>query len=287
MPAPRSPTTAARSCCSIRPGLAEVGGVALERRSSAPLAVADGRGRGRAREAAGAAVPRPRRRAPRHAPRAWSSGSRTSPPTRSGPAPASFASQLGETILPLAGCRRRDLPDGKVRVFRLTDGSREIGYAFARGDRHLRRSTASSSRADAPGEVGGVTLIDGEPAELVDRPLAVRRASRRRRRARPRSRSAACRRTIRGCRTCCARSSRPPAIASCRRRRRASSADVVIAVAEASRSDADGGADDPPALRSRCAPTRTRQHLPLRPRRAADGAQVGRRGEGADERACC
>ena len=38
--------------------------------------------------------------------------------------------QLGEAILPLAGVDKPDELDGKVRVFRLNDGSHEIGYAF-------------------------------------------------------------------------------------------------------------------------------------------------------------
>ena len=36
---------------------------------------------------------------------------------------------LGEAILPLAGVNG-DLPTEKVRLFRLNDGNREIGYAF-------------------------------------------------------------------------------------------------------------------------------------------------------------
>ncbi len=39
--------------------------------------------------------------------------------------------QLGEAILPLAGVNG-ELPDEKIRVFRLNGGSSEIGYAFRR-----------------------------------------------------------------------------------------------------------------------------------------------------------
>ena len=43
--------------------------------------------------------------------------------------------QVGEAILPLAGASAERLGEGKVRLFRLNDGSHEIGYAFARGHR--------------------------------------------------------------------------------------------------------------------------------------------------------
>jgi len=75
--------------------------------------------------------------------------------------------QLGEAILPLAGVDHPDDLEGKVRVFRLNDGSHEIGYAF-REVIDLRSLDRDVIPADAPGDVGGVTLIDGEPAELID-----------------------------------------------------------------------------------------------------------------------
>jgi len=75
--------------------------------------------------------------------------------------------QLGEAILPLAGLDRVPDDGGKVRLFRLSDGTAEVGLAFAEvidmaelGDGVLP--------AAATGEVEGVTLIGGEPAELVD-----------------------------------------------------------------------------------------------------------------------
>jgi two-component system, chemotaxis family, sensor kinase CheA len=74
--------------------------------------------------------------------------------------------QLGESILPLAGVNA-DLPDEKVRVFRLNDGSHEIGYAFS-DVIDLSAIDRDIILADNPAEVSGVTLIDGEPAELVD-----------------------------------------------------------------------------------------------------------------------
>ena len=75
--------------------------------------------------------------------------------------------QLGETILPLAGVEKPDELDGKVRVFRLNDGNHEIGYAF-REVIDLMSIDREVIAADAPGAVNGVTLIGGEPAELVD-----------------------------------------------------------------------------------------------------------------------
>ena len=74
--------------------------------------------------------------------------------------------QLGEAILPLAGVNG-ELPDDKVRVFRINDGSHEIGYAF-REVIDLSLIESDVIAADNPGEISGVTLIGGEPAELID-----------------------------------------------------------------------------------------------------------------------
>ena len=74
--------------------------------------------------------------------------------------------QLGEAILPLAGANG-ELPEGKVRLFRLNDGSQEIGYAFAEV---IDLSTISHDviQAERPGEIFGVTLMGDAPAELID-----------------------------------------------------------------------------------------------------------------------
>jgi two-component system, chemotaxis family, sensor kinase CheA len=74
--------------------------------------------------------------------------------------------QLGEAILPLAGVNG-DLPQEKVRIFRLNDGAYEIGYAF---DEVIDLSVIEHEviPAENPTDVSGVTLIAGEPAELVD-----------------------------------------------------------------------------------------------------------------------
>ena len=75
--------------------------------------------------------------------------------------------QLGETILPLAGAETLDKGEEKVRVFRLNDGTQEIGYAFKEVV-DLMAMDNELIPADTPGAVSGVTLIGGEPAELVD-----------------------------------------------------------------------------------------------------------------------
>ncbi|MCL6740138.1 chemotaxis protein CheA [Sphingomonas sp. RB56-2] len=75
--------------------------------------------------------------------------------------------QLGEAILPLAGVANAEEINGKIRVFRLNDGSHELGYAF-REVIDLMAIDRDVIPADVPGAVSGVTLIDGEPAELID-----------------------------------------------------------------------------------------------------------------------
>jgi len=75
--------------------------------------------------------------------------------------------QVGETILRLGGASGADLPQEKMRLFRLNDGKNEIGYAFAEV---LDFASIDNDiiHADRPGEVSGVSLINGEPAELID-----------------------------------------------------------------------------------------------------------------------
>jgi two-component system chemotaxis sensor kinase CheA len=75
--------------------------------------------------------------------------------------------QLGEAILPLAGAEALEKGEDKVRVFRLNDGAHEIGYAF-REVIDLMAMENELIPADNPGAVSGVTLIGGEPAELID-----------------------------------------------------------------------------------------------------------------------
>lgn len=75
--------------------------------------------------------------------------------------------QVGDAILPLTGATGLELGEGKVRLFRLNDGSHEIGYAFAEV---IDFATIDNEviHAECPGEVNGVSLVNGEPAELVD-----------------------------------------------------------------------------------------------------------------------
>ncbi|MEO7277747.1 MAG: chemotaxis protein CheA, partial [Sphingomicrobium sp.] len=75
--------------------------------------------------------------------------------------------QVGDSILPLAGGNLAELGDDKVRIFRLNDGSHEIAYAFREV---IDFATIDNDviNAERPGEISGVSLINGEPAELVD-----------------------------------------------------------------------------------------------------------------------
>jgi two-component system chemotaxis sensor kinase CheA len=75
--------------------------------------------------------------------------------------------QVGDCILPLAGATYEQLSGDKVRLFRLNDGVHEIGYAFSEV---LDFAALDNDviHADRMGEVSGVSLINGEPAELVD-----------------------------------------------------------------------------------------------------------------------
>ena len=75
--------------------------------------------------------------------------------------------QVGEAILPLAGAEMDELGDDKVRVFRLNDGSHEIGYAFKEVI-DFAEVENEIIHSDRPGEVSGVSLINGDPAELID-----------------------------------------------------------------------------------------------------------------------
>ena len=146
-------------------GLAEVGGVRLEAQERAAR-IAEGPAAAVAEGHAGAAVPRPRRRPPRAA-------SRDRRPHRGGAgerrqqAPASSASSSATRSCRSPARRADELGDDKVRLFRLNDGAHEIGYAF----REVIDFAAIDNDiipAEQPGEISGVTLIGGEPAELVD-----------------------------------------------------------------------------------------------------------------------
>ena len=57
--------------------------------------------------------------------------------------------------------------EDRIRVFRLSDGAHEIGYAFSEVV-DFASIDNDVIHAEIPGEINGVTLINGEPAELVD-----------------------------------------------------------------------------------------------------------------------
>jgi two-component system chemotaxis sensor kinase CheA len=69
-------------------------------------------------------------------------------------------------ILVLAGCDCVPERD-KLRIFRLTDGASEIAYGFDEVI-DIVSLAAAVQPALGPGEVGGVTLVEGEQVELLD-----------------------------------------------------------------------------------------------------------------------
>ena len=73
---------------------------------------------------------------------------------------------LGERILPLAGCGEA-VPEGQLRILRLSDGEGELAYGFAEVI-DLVSIGDDVQPAGEPGEIGGVTLIDGEQVEVID-----------------------------------------------------------------------------------------------------------------------
>src|SRR5690242_15349641 len=75
--------------------------------------------------------------------------------------------QLGEAILPLAGATLDRVGEGKVRLFRLNDGAHEMAYAFGEVI-DFAAIEHDVIHAEGDGEVSGVSLVNGEPAELID-----------------------------------------------------------------------------------------------------------------------
>lgn len=73
---------------------------------------------------------------------------------------------IGERILPLAGTEGALLPEESLRLFRLSDGQREIGYAIheALG---LRQMDARLISGEGSGDLEGLALIDGEPTAVI------------------------------------------------------------------------------------------------------------------------
>jgi two-component system chemotaxis sensor kinase CheA len=89
------------------------------------------------------------------------------PASAVGKAAGQLRVQVGEAILPLAGVQSDALNGDKVRIFRLNDGANEIGYAFSEVI-DFAEIGKDVIQAEHAGEISGVSLINGEPAELVD-----------------------------------------------------------------------------------------------------------------------
>ncbi|GAA4008530.1 chemotaxis protein CheA [Sphingomonas humi] len=75
--------------------------------------------------------------------------------------------QLGDDILPLEGLGELPAPDTKIRLFRLNDGQVQLGLAFS-DVIDLDAIADQIIPSEVPGLVEGVTLVAGEPAELID-----------------------------------------------------------------------------------------------------------------------
>lgn len=73
---------------------------------------------------------------------------------------------LGGRIVPLAGCGE-SVGQGTLHILRLSDGSAELAYGFA-DVIDIVELAEEVQPAAAPGEIGGVALIDGEQVELLD-----------------------------------------------------------------------------------------------------------------------
>jgi two-component system chemotaxis sensor kinase CheA len=74
---------------------------------------------------------------------------------------------LGEEILPLAGLAAGCELPGRITVLRLGDGGERIAYA-AREVLDIATLTGVLKRVNGQAQVVGVTMVDGETAELVD-----------------------------------------------------------------------------------------------------------------------
>jgi two-component system chemotaxis sensor kinase CheA len=72
---------------------------------------------------------------------------------------------IGDRLVPLAGCT--EPPEGRLRIFRLSDGEAEIAYGFGEVI-DIVSAPIDLQPAAAPGEVAGVALIGGEQVEMLD-----------------------------------------------------------------------------------------------------------------------
>lgn len=76
-----------------------------------------------------------------------------------------FHVAIGGRLVTLAGCA--EMPAGKLRILRLSDGEAELAYGFAEVT-DLVAIDEDVRPASAPGEVAGVTLVNGEQVEVLD-----------------------------------------------------------------------------------------------------------------------
>jgi two-component system chemotaxis sensor kinase CheA len=166
MPAPRLPTTAVRSCCSIHPALPNARAwdfdlAEIERRLAAGAEPAEAGARettlllfrtldGARRAVAVGLVER----------------IEDVPVTAIGFSAGKLRIAHDGRILPLAGCSAAPATE-KLRILRLTDGDTEIAYGFAEVI-DIRSLVLDLQPAPAPGEVAGAFLVDGATVELID-----------------------------------------------------------------------------------------------------------------------
>ena len=146
-------------------GMAKCAGVDFDESRAGCIARAERRGRGGAAKppcscSARSTAPGVPCRSP------WSSGSRTCRPKRFAVSAGKLRVALAGRILPLAGCDAAARRTDKLRILRLTDGVAEIAYGFAEVI-DIRAVALDLQPASAPGEVGGVALIDGEQVETA------------------------------------------------------------------------------------------------------------------------
>ena len=74
---------------------------------------------------------------------------------------------IEQRIMPLVGLFGEDLPGEKIELFRLSDGTSEIAYAFRE---MIDITRIEGELADARGAeaIAGIALIEGEPVEVLD-----------------------------------------------------------------------------------------------------------------------
>ena len=204
MPAPPWPTTAARSCCSIRRASPSAPASTSPRASSTAPLHADAAEAEAARETSLLLFRTLDGAPPRGSGRAGRADRGRRRPTRSASAPASCGVSIGERILPLAGCAAAPEPKASCASCGSPTATTEIAYGFAEVI-DIRSLVLELQPAPAPGEVAGVVLIDGAQVELLDPHWLFAAACATPAPTRPRRRSARCPRAIPGSTICCGR----------------------------------------------------------------------------------